>query len=542
MNKRVLKVLLLSLILLFCASSISHAAVKSGDPCKKVGLTSIAGGKKFTCIKSGKKTVWNKGTSIPTVSPKPSTTVSIPSKIEISSLSISKKEWNPGELISISLNVDATSGVKEITGTLKNDTYPLLGIAIATLKSGSIHNGEWSIYIKIPASINRGNYFVETLVTDMAGNSLLAEKLELSIGQSQANPKQSPSPIIDRQSQYIYRFTNGVLHRKIANSNEFTSLDARPESDFDPIRVNAYKNIRSGLGAGSSIAPKFTLDWTIRSSFPQSISEYTKKTIEESALYWNSIFETSINIPVQFVTELDKDYVSSLDMKFSDTLEILDTLGNPGFRSQVPWMGGGGGYWKFQGTYRALVNFQAASYSTSDYFVAHWPTTGPHEFTHLVQDYFIRDLDRTSNWTEKTADLRSYAHFREGSANTIGYALGLPNLGWYSDISDWWVQKFSNQYPNWKPVKTEKDVVELLSACESRFPNEAHELSYPMGSLLYEWVIGTYGLDAYVSLLKNQIKYQDFGDNIKASLGMTKTELYEKAAPYILRTWERAKN
>jgi hypothetical protein len=45
------------------------AAVKAGDLCKKVGSTSTANGKKFTCIKSGKKLVWNKGVAI--AKPKP---------------------------------------------------------------------------------------------------------------------------------------------------------------------------------------------------------------------------------------------------------------------------------------------------------------------------------------------------------------------------------------------------------------------------------------------------------------------------------------
>lgn len=37
------------------------AAVKSGDLCRKVGSTATGNGKKFTCIKSGKKLIWNKG-------------------------------------------------------------------------------------------------------------------------------------------------------------------------------------------------------------------------------------------------------------------------------------------------------------------------------------------------------------------------------------------------------------------------------------------------------------------------------------------------
>jgi hypothetical protein len=53
-------------IVLFLISSISpaQAVVKAGAKCTKAGVTASVGGKKFTCIKSGKKLVWNKGTTI----------------------------------------------------------------------------------------------------------------------------------------------------------------------------------------------------------------------------------------------------------------------------------------------------------------------------------------------------------------------------------------------------------------------------------------------------------------------------------------------
>jgi hypothetical protein len=47
------------LALSFLAPAI--AAVKSGSACTTLGKTSIASGKTFTCIKSGKKLVWDKG-------------------------------------------------------------------------------------------------------------------------------------------------------------------------------------------------------------------------------------------------------------------------------------------------------------------------------------------------------------------------------------------------------------------------------------------------------------------------------------------------
>lgn len=54
----------------------SQAAVKAGDACTKAGVKSVASGKTFTCIKSGKKFIWNKGVAVtkPTVASTPTAT------------------------------------------------------------------------------------------------------------------------------------------------------------------------------------------------------------------------------------------------------------------------------------------------------------------------------------------------------------------------------------------------------------------------------------------------------------------------------------
>jgi hypothetical protein len=45
-------------------SNPASAAVKAGSPCPKVGKVSATASKTFTCIKSGKKFVWNKGVAV----------------------------------------------------------------------------------------------------------------------------------------------------------------------------------------------------------------------------------------------------------------------------------------------------------------------------------------------------------------------------------------------------------------------------------------------------------------------------------------------
>ena len=50
----------------------SYAATpKAGAKCSKAGATSTYVGKKFTCVKSGNKLVWNKGVAVAKPTPKP---------------------------------------------------------------------------------------------------------------------------------------------------------------------------------------------------------------------------------------------------------------------------------------------------------------------------------------------------------------------------------------------------------------------------------------------------------------------------------------
>ena len=63
------------------AAPVQAATPKAGAKCTKAGTTSTVAGKKFTCIKSGKKLVWNKGVAIkkptPVATPTPTPTPSL---------------------------------------------------------------------------------------------------------------------------------------------------------------------------------------------------------------------------------------------------------------------------------------------------------------------------------------------------------------------------------------------------------------------------------------------------------------------------------
>ena len=70
MNKRVIA--FLSILSLFISTPFipANAAAKAGASCSKAGITSVVSSKTYTCIKSGKKLVWNKGVKVVAVIPK----------------------------------------------------------------------------------------------------------------------------------------------------------------------------------------------------------------------------------------------------------------------------------------------------------------------------------------------------------------------------------------------------------------------------------------------------------------------------------------
>lgn len=63
MYKRFVAFFVTLFLLMQAMQTASHATVKTGASCKKAGITATSVNKTYTCIKSGKRLVWNKGRS-----------------------------------------------------------------------------------------------------------------------------------------------------------------------------------------------------------------------------------------------------------------------------------------------------------------------------------------------------------------------------------------------------------------------------------------------------------------------------------------------
>ena len=91
--------LLVLLATLTLITSTASAAVKAGTTCSKLGATSTSAGKKYTCIKSGKKLVWNKGVTVaaanPAAKPTPTPTVNVEPKAPTPTVTAEPKPPTP---------------------------------------------------------------------------------------------------------------------------------------------------------------------------------------------------------------------------------------------------------------------------------------------------------------------------------------------------------------------------------------------------------------------------------------------------------------
>jgi hypothetical protein len=76
MRTRSIAVFVVFCFLLISSVNSAEAAPKPGASCSKLGQTVTSAGKKYTCIKSGKKLVWNKGVVIAALPDFPSTSAS----------------------------------------------------------------------------------------------------------------------------------------------------------------------------------------------------------------------------------------------------------------------------------------------------------------------------------------------------------------------------------------------------------------------------------------------------------------------------------
>jgi hypothetical protein len=312
------------------------------------------------------------------------------------------------------------------------------------------------------------------------------------------------------------------------------------------------------FSAIKSNKPDFSLKsqvaYSIGENVPKDMVFAYKKMVDNAFAYWGRFMPNKEN-PILIFTEKDRDLLKSFwSIRWSgeSTIARLDNAlkayDDP--KTQLnKSVGGGAGGQEIKGTGNQGQNqlygiefYMGSLHSQETSLLVDHVS---HEFTHVFQ-WSLTDGVQVSNisgdWlkpeTMTESKVRVPCNLFEGSAVTFGNSIPVDSVNWYSDAMDVIMRRVQNEQPTLK-ISTTEDVVKQLERSRSWIPG-ACPIGYGLGGLAYEYLVAEYGFDAFVKLYQAIPKTETFDESMKAAIGLTELEFYQKAAPHILREWKRA--
>jgi len=222
--QRKLRLALAIILLLSLSFPLYATAPKAGSKCTKAGTTTTAAGKKYTCIKSGKNLVWDKGVVIPVVVKTPITPVVVKTPApEVKNLLSSDPRITP------------TSGLTNIDTCKTTDNTPM------QIFSGTIFTNGFPR----PAQALTGKKLAKILVIPISFKNLPFTVEKTQRGQTFTSDIEAMNQVIPLVEDLFKTISVGRFEVKI---------DILPQSDWWVI--NEDHSFTDASGVGTSKVPK----------------------------------------------------------------------------------------------------------------------------------------------------------------------------------------------------------------------------------------------------------------------------------------------
>ena len=349
-----------------------------------------------------------------------------------------------------------------------------------------------------------------------------------------------------RWDYYSYKYVGAKLQRQILPSEKtagctpcaWTSKDSRAAKNFDSIRAQSFSAIKA-FGKKQKLAPA-EIEWLFTKNVQPSLVPMYKKLNIDSLTYWQSQMVDPLPYRIVVGTEKDRAEVKTILSESENGPSSLPMMTNFFDRyaklqnyEKVRPVGGG---MPVKDTLIAgkkdlyQVLYHVGSFTTDQKVFA---TTPAHEITHVLQTHRSKSIGYnnsmpTSLW--------------EGSAVLFGAGIPMSNVAWYSDELDHQLMRFVSNFAKKYPMNSEADAVNLLIKAEKTDSEISVEAGYYVGAVLFEWIIAKYGVEKYLELLDATATAPSFNDAMIKTYGIGKDEVYKKAAPYVLKNYQRVLN
>jgi hypothetical protein len=224
------------LVLAFSTPQAS-AAVKAGAACTKAGAISIVGGKKYTCVKSGKKIVWNQGVKVVPVAKQSATPtpVATPTPTPTKVFNTLWEKYNLTKPTSTDAVIKAaTDNFKSYTSIIRNTEQEIKVVAqpgvdpplTSWVKDGATYVARRFEYPKLPRS------FVDFIAIDKVWleASYIAEGYPANYAKARAENFCGGAPACGGSDSNLWNYS--AIQKNNSLVNDIAGLAQTPGHEF----------------------------------------------------------------------------------------------------------------------------------------------------------------------------------------------------------------------------------------------------------------------------------------------------------------------
>jgi len=304
----------------------------------------------------------------------------------------------------------------------------------------------------------------------------------------------------------------------------------------DSLRSTAFSSVHGIVCSQSH--PHINLEKKIGANVPFDVQDVINPELDRVLNCFDTFFESTISLKVIYITEKDTDLLSSDVPQIIGQSELTNLTSTLNRYRQKEWGATGGSGGGTAGHNGDTDNYWLVLHLASYTNVHSYAVKGiMHEFTHILQLYGRRGAHTTSE-AEWYANMPGY--FLEGGAETLAYTFTSSSLTSYNFDINKSQNDNTRGIPSARNMKDLGIAITILKTIMAPSDSQTRNLQYPLGSLVCEYILGKYGIDKYLALMKGASRYPNWNDNLQATLGISESEFMNVALAWGLPLWNSA--
>lgn len=316
-----------------------------------------------------------------------------------------------------------------------------------------------------------------------------------------------------------------------------------PTPTVIPVVINAvakqaFEIIQSAKRENSNLI----LTYEVQKFVPKDVADAVRQNTENAVRLYSAFLDSSRQVIIHVYTEKDLPSMSERDMfknrsdlQFftdwwgKDLSAVNSAFGYPGSFLKEGCSAGGQASCAGKAGHAGVAYPSRATSKTLDAFNL---SVVPHEFYHVVQDFYRYKGEPAYFVTEESKDFSMPSLFREGGATFMQMVASHDEINQSEAVfkiaKEWMLKEYSGEITT---LVTPEDLATLLVKLEN---GDRSPRSYALGAAFHEWLLVNHGLDKFIALTKSHVIGKSFKVLFAETYGMSLVEAYGKAAPHIL--------